>query len=143
MSFEFPVEAGRIRDFALAIGEADPWDGTGSWILGEGPPVPAQPTFAEAHRCYISLEERNRILGLELDYRRLVHGEQTYRFERMPLADEILVGTVRVSKDEVREGRRGGRLRLITLETSFTDRDDAEVLVSECTLVETSKEPTA
>jgi hypothetical protein len=71
----------------------------------------------------------------------VLHGEQEFSYNRLPVAGEVLKGTMRISKDFTKEGRRGGTMRFVTYESRFVDAEDREVLTAYYTLLETSKDP--
>lgn len=140
--FELPVERGKVREFAIAVGENDPIYFDPEYARGEGfPDVLAPPTFTVTQIWQISREEREARLGANLDYGRVLHGEQEFTYNRLPFAGEVLKAVMRISKDFTKEGKRGGQMRFVTYETKFTDAQDEEVLTAFYTLIETSKDP--
>lgn len=140
--FELPVERGKVREFAQAVGEKDPVYFDVDYARGEGlPDVLAPPTFTVTQIWQVSREEREERLGANLDYKRVLHGEQEFSYRRLPFAGEVLKATMRISKDFTKEGKRGGRMRFVTYETVFSDAQDEEVLTAYYTLIETSKDP--
>lgn len=140
--FELPVERGKVREFALAVGERDPLYFDPEHAKAEGfPDVLAPPTFTVTQIWQVSREEREARLGANLDYGRVLHGEQEFSYKRLPFAGEVLKGVMRISKDFTKEGKRGGQMRFVTYETKFTDAQDEEVLTAFYTLIETSKDP--
>ena len=140
--FELPVERGKVREFALAVGESDPIYFDPEYARAEGfPDVLAPPTFTVTQIWQVSREEREERLGANLDYGRVLHGEQEFTYNRLPFAGEVLKATMRISKDFTKEGKRGGQMRFVTYETKFTDVQDEEVLTAYYTLIETSKDP--
>jgi acyl dehydratase len=140
--FELPIERGKVREFALAVGESDPLYFDPEHARAEGfPDVLAPPTFTVTQIWQISREEREARLGANLDYGRVLHGEQEFVYNRLPFAGEVLKAVMRISKDFTKEGKRGGQMRFVTYETRFTDAQDEEVLSAYYTLIETSKDP--
>ncbi len=140
--FELPIERGKVREFALAVGESDPLYFDPMHAQAEGfPDVLAPPTFTVTQIWQISREEREARLGANLDYGRVLHGEQEFTYNRLPFAGEVLKAVMRISKDFTKEGKRGGQMRFVTYETKFTDVQDEEVLTAYYTLIETSKDP--
>ena len=88
----------------------------------------------------VGRDERERRLGADLDYGRVLHGEQEFHYERLPFAGEVLKGVMRISKDFTKEGKRGGSMRFVTYESVFTDVQGEIVLTAYYTLIETSKD---
>ena len=140
--FELPIERGKVREFALAVGESDPLYFDPEHARSEGfPDVLAPPTFTVTQIWQVGREEREERLGADLDYARVLHGEQEFTYNRLPFAGEVLNATMRISKDFTKEGKRGGQMRFVTYETVFTDAQEEEVLSAYYTLIETSKDP--
>ena len=140
--FELPIERGKVREFALAIGEDNPLflDVEAARQAGL-PDIIAPPTFTVTQIWIVSREERERRLGANLDYGRVLHGEQEFTYERLPIAGEILSCRMRISKDFTKEGKRGGSMRFVTYESKFTDEAGEDVLTAFYTLIETGKDP--
>ena len=140
--FELPIERGKVREFALAIGEDNPLflDVDAARQAGL-PDIIAPPTFTVTQIWIVSREERERRLGANLDYGRVLHGEQEFTYQRLPVAGETLTCHMRISKDFTKEGKRGGSMRFVTYESKFTDAADQEVLTAFYTLIETGKDP--
>jgi peroxisomal enoyl-CoA hydratase 2 len=142
IAFDLPVERGKIREFALAVGEDNPIFYDPDEARRHGfPDVVAPPTFSVTQIWQVSREEREEKLGANLDYGRVLHGEQEFTYKRLPVAGEVLQGTMRISKDFTKEGRRGGTMRFVTYESRFVDAEGQEVLSGYYTLLETSKDP--
>lgn len=141
LEFDLPIERGKIREFALAVGEDNPihFDPETARLHGL-PDVVAPPTFTVTQIWQVSREEREEKLGANLDYGRVLHGEQEFTYERLPFAGEVLRGRMRISKDFTKEGKRGGSMRFVTYESVFTDSEGEEVLTAYYTLIETAKD---
>ncbi|MEW2573892.1 MaoC family dehydratase N-terminal domain-containing protein [Streptomyces sp. NPDC047070] len=116
----FDVERGKILEFVRATCTDDPVHTDLELAAESGfPGAPATATHvvvAGHHRDQRTFVER---LGLELG--RVVVGSVDWSYRRPLVAGDTLRGTRRVVGDETREGRRGGTMRLITLETEFVD----------------------
>ncbi len=142
LALDLPVERGKVREFALAVGEDNPihLDPEAARLQGF-PDVVAPPTFTVSQIWQVPREEREERLGANLDYGRVLHGEQEFVYRRLPFAGEVLKGRMRISKDFTKEGRRGGSMRFVTYESAFTDAEGEEVLTAYYTLIETAKDP--
>ena len=142
IEFDLPVERGKVREFALAVGEDNPVLLDPQEARRQGfPDILAPPTFSVTQIWQVSREEREARLGANLDYERVLHGEQEFVYRRLPVAGEVLRGRMRISKDLTKEGRRGGSMRFVTYESTFTDADGEEVLTAYYTLIQTAKDP--
>lgn len=142
ITFELPVPRDAVADFAMAVGEDnriffDPDEARRHGF----PDVVAPPTYSVTQIFAVPREERERRLGANLDYGRVLHGEQEFVYARLPVAGETLTGTMRISKDFTKEGKRGGSMRFVTYESVFADAEGGEVLRAYYTLIETSKDP--
>ena len=117
----FDVERGKIREFARATFAEDPVHGDRDLAVRAG----FSDVLATGTHVVVSGHHRDqqafvRRLGLELS--RVVVGSVSWHYRRPLVAGDALTGTRRVVADETREGRRGGSLRMVTLETEFVDR---------------------
>src|SRR5918997_6194504 len=100
LTFELPIERGKVREFALAVGEDNPVFFDPEEARRQGlPDVVAPPTFTVTQIWQVSREEREARLGANLDYGRVLHGEQAFVYRRLPFAGEVLKGKMRISKD--------------------------------------------
>jgi hypothetical protein len=117
----YEVERGHIRRFADAIGDDSPV------YRGEGR-VPAPPTFAT------SLRPNDPREGLGIDFKKLLHGEQEFTYERPLYAGDRITVTARVSEAGVKEGK-AGPMDLLTVESRGTDATGALVFTSRSLVV--------
>ncbi len=143
IEFELPVTEERVKEFAAAVGaENDPlhYDPDAARELGFPGPL-APPTFTVTQIFPVPREERERRLGANLDYARVLHGEQEFIYKRLPAVGETLTGRMRISKDFEKEGKRGGSMRFVTYESKFTDGAGEEVLTAYYTLIQTAQDP--
>jgi MaoC dehydratase-like protein len=136
LSFDLPVERGKVREFALAVGEDNPVFFHTEEARRQGlPDVIAPPTFTVTQMWQIPREERERRLGANLSYDRVLQGEQEFFYRRLPVAGEVLNATMRIASDVTKPGRRGN-MRFVTYESKFTDTGGDEVLTAHYTLIE-------
>src|SRR5688572_13346065 len=122
IEFDLPVDADHVARFAQAVGAGDTpiyFDGDAARELGLPGPV-APPTFGVTQIFHVPRDERESKLGANLDYGRVLHGEQEFQITRLPLVGETLKGRMRIAKDFEKEGKRGGTMRFVTYETKFT-----------------------
>ena len=120
------VEKGRLRFFAKAIGERNPiyTDESAARAAGH-PSLPVPPTFL------FSLEGEgpgviDRLVELGLDLRRLLHGEQSFRYHEIAHAGDVLTFESRVT--DIFE-KKGGALEFIVKETAV--RNQAGRMIAE------------
>jgi acyl dehydratase len=118
---EFPVEEGKIREFAIAVGDPNPIyrDRAAARAAGH-PSVPAPPTFSIVAAHW--RDQAAMVSRLGLDLRRIVVGEAQWDYLAPVYAGDRLAAT-RVVKDvSERAGRRGGRMTMITIETELRNQ---------------------
>ena len=140
--FDLEIDPDHVSRFAEAVGSNDPIHFDNETALEEGfPACLAPPTFTVTQIFVVGREEREKRLGANLDYARVLHGEQEFVFNRLPVAGETLQGTMRISKDFTKEGKRGGEMRFVTYESIYTDAGGDVVLTAYYTLIETAKDP--
>jgi peroxisomal enoyl-CoA hydratase 2 len=130
-TFHLPVEPSKAREMALAL-RADGWDGQDAGVVSGRPVVP---TFTA---CSGHWQDRRALMTgpLGLDLSRVLHGEQRWRYERLPRVGELLEGVTRLDSVEEREGRRGGTMRFVTLQTTYTAHGE-HVLEEDMVLIQT------
>ncbi len=130
--FSVPVEAGRLRFFAKATGQTDPVysDEAAARDAGHaGLPVP--PTFLFC----LEMEGPNpaaiREL-LQLDYRRLLHGEQQFTYRAMAYAGDVLRFEQRI--EDIYD-KKGGALEFVVRRTRVSNQHGAPVAELRCVSV--------
>ncbi|GAA4843436.1 MaoC family dehydratase N-terminal domain-containing protein [Saccharopolyspora rosea] len=123
----YEVTRGKIREFADAIGDPEPAyrDAAAARELGH-PDVIAPPTFAIVASGAASANNPILLPEFGLNYRMVVHGEQTFRHRRPIRAGDVLSASGRIA-----EIRDAGNNELVRIETDL--RDAAGDLV--CTAV--------
>jgi acyl dehydratase len=118
-SVAFEVERGKIREFAVATLAADPVHVDPGAARAAGfDEVPATATHVVVAGHY--RDQRAFVAELGLDLARIVVGSVSWSYDRPLLAGDRLTGVRTVVSDETREGRRGGTMRLVTLETAYS-----------------------
>ncbi|WP_280506114.1 FAS1-like dehydratase domain-containing protein [Nocardia farcinica] len=116
----FAVEAGKVHEFARATRAADPIHTDPEAASAAGfAGVPATPTHVVTAGHYRDQKQFVRDLGLAIE--RVVVGSVEWDYHRPLLVGDRLTGTRRVVADTTKEGKRGGTMRLVTLETIWTD----------------------
>lgn len=123
------VERGHIRRFAEAAGETNPiyFDEEAARAAGY-PAVVAPPTFAAA------LRPNDPRAALELDWRKLLHGEQELIFERAIVAGDRLTIVGRIAAADVKE-TKSGVMDVMVVETLASDDSGARVFIARSTVL--------
>jgi hypothetical protein len=131
--YEYPVERGKIREFAIAAQSEAPE------YFGPGAVIP--PTFLTTASRWAPEGARVRV-GFEQS--RTLHGDQEYVFHGpLPRAGAMLYATERLAGRYEKAGRRGGTMRFAVIVTDFRDASGALVAESRATVIETAKPATA
>jgi acyl dehydratase len=121
------VERGRIKDFARAIGDLNPFyldDAVGrasAW--GD---VIAPPTFATTFRD--EAHAATMLTDLGIDISRVLHGEQEFEIHRQLVPGETYLCRSRVL-DIYEKAGRSGPMAFVVRETAVTDRNN-EIVVT-------------
>lgn len=136
----FPIEAGKIAEFAEAIKEDNPvyLDTTGETAREHGyDDVPAPPTYMMVSSFYQQRQDVEGRPDLGFDLARVLHGEQSFEYMRVPVAGDVLHGEGEVADVYQREGSQGGTMTFAKLETTYFDQDDEPVVKATSTIIET------
>lgn len=134
------VEAGKVAEFAAAIGDDDPVYRDREAAAERGlDRRPAPPTFTRTSMFPRYRPDGVGRLGFDVgfDIRYELHGEQYYEFERPVYVGDTLSATTTLSDAYEREGRDGDTLTFAVLETEYIDESGALVVTERETLIET------
>ena len=134
--YSFPVEEGKIREFALAIGDPNPiyFDEEAARKEGfDGTPVPL--TFLQVIDMWggYTFDEKTKLLGLNPV--KVLHGEQEYEFLGDIYAGDVLTVHGKVVDVQVKEGASGG-MNFIKTENRYVNQNGTTVAVSRNTTIE-------
>jgi acyl dehydratase len=126
----YPVGAGKIREFADAIGDPNPVyrDAAAAKAAGYRDVI-APPTFA----TILNITTIKTIVDdpdLGLDWDRVVHGEQTFEYERPVTAGDALVVTAGIENIMTRAGNE-----FLTVRARVDTVEGEPVLVSRALIV--------
>jgi acyl dehydratase len=130
--FQVKVEASRLRFFAKATGQADPvyTDEAAAQAAGH-PGLPVPPTFLFCLEMEApdpgALRER-----LGMDYRKLLHGEQGFRYHAPAHAGDTLTFKQRIA--DIYD-KKNGALEFVVRETRVTNQRDELVADLRCVTV--------
>jgi acyl dehydratase len=130
----FPVERGKVREFASAIMDDNP-----AYQEEKGPPVP--PTFTMTQQLWPTTFD-GAAPDLSLDFSLVLHGEQEFEYLAPVHAGDVLTGETKVADVYTKDGRRGGTLTFVVLETTFANQDGRDVVIARNVLIETSQAAT-
>ncbi|MWG36353.1 FAS1-like dehydratase domain-containing protein [Halomarina oriensis] len=131
----FRVEAGKVDEFARAVGDDDPAHRSAAAAERRGfPAVPAPLTFPR-----VSSFARYRVDAFDLgfDPQFVLHGEHRYAYDRPLYAGDDLHGDTTLTDGYRREGRRGGTMTFAEFTTEYRTADGERVLTEAATTIET------
>ncbi len=138
MSYEVPIERGKIREFATATMSDNPE------FTDAEPVVP--PTFLSIARNFWGTpsagEFITEVVGFDLP--RCQHGEEEFTFfGEPPRAGRSLRAQTRVTDQWSKTNRRGQPLRFARIVTEFHDEQGTLVVLQQSTIIETAGQPPA
>jgi hypothetical protein len=134
-AFEMTVERGKVREFARATQSRHP-----EYFDELEPPIP--PTFLTSVSFWQPPEANELFAKLDIDGRRLLHGEQEYEFFwQVPRAGTKLVARTRVEEIYEKQGKRGGTMTFVVTVTDFHNTEGDLVAQARSTAIETAKPP--
>ncbi len=135
--FTMVLEAGKIREFARATKSSNPaYDGG---VHGE----PISPVTFLMASAFWQGPGASPLTGVELNWERILHGEQEFRFVGPPpKAGAVLTGQSYIDKVYEKAGKRGGTMAFTEQVTEFRDQSGALVAELRSTMIETSKATT-
>ncbi|MCM3766195.1 MaoC family dehydratase N-terminal domain-containing protein [Neobacillus niacini] len=120
--FTFEIEKGKIKEFAMAIGDANP-----CYQAGEALP----PTFATVIEMWGGTDFIELAEKLELELPKVLHGEQEYEYLGKIKVGERVTGVTSVTNAISKEN-----MDLIKLETHYKNEAGELVLISRNTVIE-------
>jgi acyl dehydratase len=119
--FAVTVERGKIKEFARAIGDLNPFYVDDA--VGRASPwgdIIAPPTFAVTFRSEAA-DSAALLRDLGVDISRVLHGEQEFEFHRPLTPGETFLCRTRVV-DIYEKSGRSGPMAFVIRETAVTDR---------------------
>jgi acyl dehydratase len=130
------VELGKIREFARAVKDDNPLFFDAERARRELGGVMPPPTFSLTIALW---DDGGGRPPLQLDLRRLLHGEQEFEYLKPIFAGDVLTATTRIADVFEKTGSRGGTMKFVVLESDFVNQKGERVLRSRSTLIETGQ----
>jgi acyl dehydratase len=127
--YKVDVEKGHIRRFCQAIGDENPLfldEPAASGSAYEGLIAPL--TFS------VALSDETAAFPLELDVRRMLHGEQEFIYHKPLRPGNSYTAQMKVADVYEREGK-SGKMQFIVLDTEFWDDSDELAVVSRTNII--------
>ena len=127
--FTFEVEAGKIKELCLAIGDENQIFHNTDVAKASGyKDTPAPLTFATAMNFWGYPEVWDRMIEMGVDVKRLLHAKEEYEYTAPIYPGDVLTGVVSV--DSMRDGTMG----MVTFKTTYK-RGEETVLVAKMTVI--------
>ncbi|MCF6095392.1 MaoC family dehydratase N-terminal domain-containing protein [Microaerobacter geothermalis] len=134
--YTYLVERGKIREFALAIGDDNPIYYDRERAVAQGfRDIPIPPTFATVIDMWAGPDFEQLIAALKLNPLKVLHGEQEYQY-----LEEICAGDEITGKSKVISAAAKRGMKFITLETEYFNQQGKKVLVGLSTIIEMNGE---
>ncbi|UFJ39499.1 MaoC family dehydratase N-terminal domain-containing protein [Brevibacillus humidisoli] len=130
--YAYRVEAGKIREFALAIGDDNPIYHDRDVAQQSGfRDIPLPPTFSTVIEMWAGPSFEHLIEVLELDPLRVLHGKQRYDYGSVICAGDEITACSRIVAAESKS-----RMNLFTLVTEYANQQGEQVLRAESVIIE-------
>lgn len=130
------IERGKIREFALAIGDTNPIYHDREEARKAGyRDCPAPPTFLTVPMLW-SGSMPVMIDALKINFFMVLHGEEEYEYYQDIYPGDVITGTPRVTKMEEKTSKSGSKMDMISVEVVYTNQKNERVARSRSLLVE-------
>ena len=124
--FEFIIEKGKIKEFARALGDKNPvyYDGEAAKGMGLRS-TPAPPTYTASFLHHVPDENflLNMMQEMGIAVATSVHGESEFEYLAPICAGDVLTVAIKVKDYYQKEGKRGGKMNFITVESTYTNQE--------------------
>ncbi|MFF2528032.1 MaoC family dehydratase N-terminal domain-containing protein [Brevibacillus sp. NPDC058079] len=133
--YTMPVEKGKIKELALAIGDDNPiyYDLEVAKKEGyDGIPIP--PTFLQVIDLWGGMGSVEKMEKLGLKLARVLHGQQSYEYLGDIVAGDVLSVTSKVVDAETKTGSSGS-MDLVTSENQYRNQRGELVAITRNTIV--------
>ncbi|MFC9789745.1 MaoC family dehydratase N-terminal domain-containing protein [Rhodococcus sp. NPDC127528] len=132
MSYQFPLDYSKIREFARAVKAESP--------VHDGADAVIPPTMLTSARMIWEPADQSGFAKLGFDRRRILHGEEEYVFHGpLPRAGRTLTAETRIGETFTKPGKRGGVMTFAKMITEFRDESGNLVAEQNSTIIETGK----
>jgi len=138
-TYKFPVELGKVREFARATGYTDP-----AYFEQENPRIPISFLGVAGRMWGYTFDDPKDtpLADVEIDRSLLLHAGEEYEIVgEFPRAGDVLFVRTYIKNVFLKEGRKGGTMTFVTTETEFKNEGGDLVAKSEQTVVKTASAP--
>lgn len=137
------VEEGKVKEFARSIKSKDPVHYSSESSKKAGlERIPAPLTFTRVSYFPRHRPDNNEIwlpeiFNLKFDPRYMVHGEQSYEYNRPVYVGEVLHGSSKLTDVYQRENDQGNTLTFAIIETKYFNEENKNLITVKSTYIET------
>lgn len=123
---DFPVERGKIREFAGAILDDNPVYRDREYARSKGfKDVIIPPTFpGSTYQFFVDADMWKECMKLGIELAKSVHGEVEIIHHRPVCAGETFHGELVVGNIYEKEGKRGGKMTFVDVEVNLYDEEN-------------------
>ena len=135
----FQVDASKIQELALALGDDNPLFHDSDAAQGAGyPDIVAPLTFPTLFRFWgggaAGAETRTLLGEMGADLLRVLHGEEEYEYHGLLHPGDEITGEVEIVDIERKEGR-SGVMDFVRTQATYRNQDDEIVVIVRATMV--------
>ena len=126
------VEKGHIRKFAQAIGDDNPLHHDEEYAKkSRYGGIIAPPTFVTT----LGFESKENLMeGLDINYARLLHGEQEFEYHKPIMAGDVISFSTTITDITEKQGKSGA-MDIVTTEMTGNNQNGERVFVGRSTVV--------
>jgi len=133
----FPVERGKIHEFANSILDDNPHYHDEEAAKADGlATVVAPPTYVSVGSYFLAQERGPGMADLDMRY--VLHGGSEWTFERPIMAGDVLTTEAGETTSYEKTGKRGGTMKFIDSETIYKDQNGEVVMRLKSTVIQTA-----
>ena len=136
----FPVERSKLAELARALHEPDPaWSDESAARAAGFEAIPAPPTVTTLADHWRPAGALETAMAIGADLGRVLHGEAAWEYLHPVWAGDEITARGQVREVTRRQGKRGGEMTFVVVETEFTNQDGLLVARRRDTMVETGE----
>lgn len=137
-SVSFPIDRSKLVELARAFHDDDAtWYDLAAASDAGFSELPVPPTVSALVDHWRPGGALSTATAIGADLARILHGEASWEYHAPVRVGDELTATSSVSDVVTREGKRGGTMTMVMIETRFTRTDGTLVVVRNDTLIET------
>jgi acyl dehydratase len=134
--FTFEVERGKIREFAMAIGDENKLYVDQAVAKDAGlPDVTVPPTFGTVMDLWGGADFEQLCAVLEMNPLKVLHGEMEYEYFGLIHPGDVLSVTTSVTSARSKSGSSGG-MNLFKLDSTYVNQRGETVLIARSSVIE-------